>query len=154
MAALCHFYAMKLYLMRHANADWPDWDDDDDSRPLTDKGHAQAGEIARQLRVGHPPRLMLSSPLPRAMQTAQALQQLCGGELRETAVLQPGAPPEVFLELLRETGEDVLMVGHEPDLSLAVLEFTGEFVKMRKANVACLEFDENFTGRLVQILKP
>lgn len=146
---------MKLYLMRHANADWPDWNEDDDLRPLTDKGHAQAQRVAQALgELSGPPQLIFSSPLPRALQTAQAAQKSLGGQLRETAQLQPGAMPKIFMELLREAGQDVVMVGHEPDLSLAVLEFTGDRVKMRKANVACIEFDENFKGRLVNVIKP
>ena len=146
---------MKLYLMRHANADWPGWTEDDDARPLTDKGRAQASSVAHSFAdLGTPPKIILSSPLPRAIQTAQVVQKLLVGTLRETPLLEPGASPENFLELLRTSGEDVVMVGHEPDLSLAVLEFTGEFVKMRKANVACIEFDDNFTGRLVGHLKP
>ena len=153
---------MKLYLMRHANADWPNWTGNDDDRPLTDKGHIQASGVSMQFaRSRDTPKIILSSPLPRAMQTAQYVESVLStfghrttADLREEFRLSPGATPEIFMELLREAGEDVVMVGHEPDLSLAVLEFTGEFVKMRKANAACVEFDENFKGRLVNVIKP
>ena len=35
---------MKLYFLRHGEADWPGWNKPDDERPMTKKGkaHAQA----------------------------------------------------------------------------------------------------------------
>ncbi len=59
---------MKLYFMRHANADWPGWSGADDERPLTKKGRKETREMAKLLcRLRVDPALILSSPLPRAL---------------------------------------------------------------------------------------
>src|SRR5262245_25679603 len=63
---------MRLYFLRHGEADWPGWDRPDDERPLTSKGHKEVERVAdfiaeRELKPVH----ILSSPLPRALETGQ-----------------------------------------------------------------------------------
>src|SRR5205807_5014428 len=74
--------AMDLYLVRHAVAfehgdpAYPD----DDERPLTEKGRRQCRKAAAGfLELVDAPALILTSPLPRATQTAELLQAEAGG---------------------------------------------------------------------------
>ena len=63
---------MELYFLRHGEADWPDWKKSDDERPLTKRGKKEMHEVAAFLvRLKVQPDLILTSPLPRAAQTAE-----------------------------------------------------------------------------------
>jgi phosphohistidine phosphatase len=63
---------MELYFLRHGEADWPDWKKSDDERPLTKRGKKEMHEVAAFLvRLKVRPDLILTSPLPRAAQTAE-----------------------------------------------------------------------------------
>src|SRR6266542_1166255 len=63
---------MELYLLRHGEADWPDWNKSDDERPLTKRGKKEMQEVAKFLgRLKVRPDLIVTSPLPRASQTAE-----------------------------------------------------------------------------------
>ena len=63
---------MKLCFLRHGEADWPDWNKPDDERPLTERGRKEMKRVARFLeRLKLVPDAILTSPLPRASQTAE-----------------------------------------------------------------------------------
>jgi phosphohistidine phosphatase len=62
---------MKLYFLRHGEADWPSWKKPDDERPLTKRGKREMREVAKFLdRLKVRPDLIVTSPLPRAAETA------------------------------------------------------------------------------------
>ncbi|HEY2568989.1 MAG TPA: phosphoglycerate mutase family protein, partial [Candidatus Udaeobacter sp.] len=62
---------MKLYFLRHGQADWPNWKKPDDERPLTKRGKREMRDVAKFLdRLKVRPDLIVTSPLPRAAQTA------------------------------------------------------------------------------------
>ena len=112
----------ELYLVRHGIAaergkEWPD----DSKRPLTHKGIARMREIAgglKDLDVRFD--LILTSPLVRARQTADLLNEGLGGNtpLEETPLLAPGGARADLLEYLRSKKKAgrIALVGHEPDL--------------------------------------
>src|SRR5205807_10515816 len=63
---------MYLYFLRHGEADWPDWKKSDDERPLTEFGKKEMRDVAKFLdRLKVRPDLVVTSPLPRASQTAK-----------------------------------------------------------------------------------
>jgi len=63
---------MQLYFLRHGEADWPDWKKSDDERPLTDFGKKEMRDVGKFLaRLKVRPDLIVTSPLPRASQTAE-----------------------------------------------------------------------------------
>jgi phosphohistidine phosphatase len=146
---------MKLYILRHGEADWPDWNDDDDLRPLTETGKAELHRAAKFFKqIGVAPSHIFASPLPRAAQTAQIIHQQIGGELHNEATLSPGATPSAVKSLLKDKKGDVMLVGHEPDLSEIIRHFTGARVKMSKAGLARLDFDDSGQVRLIWLLPP
>lgn len=111
-----------LYLVRHGIAaprgeDWPD----DTRRPLTPKGVARLGRIARGLRaLDVAVDLVLTSPLVRAKQTAELLAAGLrpAPALVVTAVLAPGSSPAEVAAALAQfrQARRIALVGHEPGL--------------------------------------
>ena len=62
---------LEVVLVRHAQSVWPGtppWENDDDQRPLTEKGLRDADELAFELDPYHFD-AVYSSPYPRSMQT-------------------------------------------------------------------------------------
>ena len=101
---------MYVYLVRHAIAFEPDssaWPDDRE-RPLTPAGQKRFRRAARGLRTLVPSvDLMLSSPLTRAWQTAEVLQQVARWPApTRFEPLEPGRAPEEVLEALIASGAE------------------------------------------------
>jgi phosphohistidine phosphatase len=115
---------MRLLIVRHAEAAPGD---PDDLRPLTPAGRAQAERLGDSLRAGGiEPDAVLSSPLLRARQTAQALGF---GEPDVDERLAPGAAPSNIRDAARDRGETVVVVGHQPDCGRAIAELAGRDVE-------------------------
>src|SRR5258707_1762708 len=82
---------MELYFLRHGEADWPDWRKSDDERPLTKRGKKEMHEVGAFLvRLKVRPDLILTSPLPRAAQTAEIAAEHLDVKCREEQQLAPG----------------------------------------------------------------
>jgi phosphohistidine phosphatase len=126
---------MRLVLVRHAEAapGTPD-----ELRTLTPEGHEQAQALGERLRRdGIRPDAVLSSPLLRARQTAEALGF---GEAEPDDRLAPGATPESVREAIEGRGETVVVVGHQPDCGRVAASLTGgDEPRFPPAGVAVLE---------------
>src|SRR5258708_36676992 len=82
---------MQLYFLRHGEADWPGWTKPDDERPLTDFGKKEVRQGAKFLnRLKGKPDVIVSSPLPRALQTAEVATETLKKKLRPDEALAPG----------------------------------------------------------------
>src|SRR5438552_18294312 len=82
---------MQLYFLRHGEADWPDWKKSDDERPLTDFGKKEMRDVAKFLaRLKVRPDLIVTSPLPRAAQTAEIAADYLKAKWRKDELLAPG----------------------------------------------------------------
>jgi phosphohistidine phosphatase len=135
---------MNLYLVRHGAADWPHWDKSDDERPLTEEGKQEVGRVAKLLKSLEVEGTVLSSPLPRAAQTAKIVAKALGEEVREVDELRPGPSRSDFAELLlRFAGKHLMLVGHEPDFTRLISRLTGAKTKLTKAGVALIKFDRD-----------
>jgi phosphohistidine phosphatase len=111
---------MRLVLVRHADSapGTPD-----ERRTLTPEGHEQARALGERLRAeGIRPDAVLTSPLLRARQTAEALGF---GEPEADDRLAPGATPETVREAIADRGDTVLVVGHQPDCGRVAASLTG-----------------------------
>src|ERR1700756_2317381 len=92
---------MKLCFLRHGEADWPNWDKPDDERPLTERGRKEMKRVAKLLeRLKLIPDTILTSPLPRASQTAEIVAQRLGIELQTESALAHGFKVERLRRLL------------------------------------------------------
>ena len=126
---------MRLFLVRHAQAAPGS---PDELRTLTPTGREQARALAERLAAERPD-VVLSSPLLRARETADAIARAAGAPLRVDERLTAGASPEQLLAALDGAGETVVAVGHEPDCGELAAAVTGESRTFRTAEVAELE---------------
>ncbi len=149
---------MKLYFLRHGQADWPNWTESDDARPLTKKGKKEMRRVAKfmaALKVK--PEVILSSPLPRAFQTAEIVAGELGLDVTREPLLEPGFDPEQLPELIeRFKGKDLMLVGHQPGMSQAIEKLTGANAKMAKAGLARVDIEDgtDLRGQLVWLIPP
>ncbi len=105
--------------------------------------------------------VIVSSPLKRALQTAQFVGTELGydAKVEVSPALALGAEYPAFLDLLAkyQDREGVLFVGHNPQ----VFQFLGKLItgnggaaiRMRKASIACIDMDHH-PPRLQWLLGP
>lgn len=159
--------ARDLYLVRHAQAIPRGSIEPDDHRWLTERGRRRFRKMARRFAraVGEAgPDLILTSPLPRAVMTAEIL----AGALRLSGMIEvcPQLAPDGALwaarSLLTEAlqkGRRVAAVGHEPQLSMLLQEICGQQVGdtgLRKGAIAALRVrdGEAIPGKLRRLYLP
>jgi phosphohistidine phosphatase len=136
---------MQLYFLRHGEADWPGWTEPDDERPLTDFGKKEVRQVAKFLdRLNVNPDLIVSSPLPRALQTAEAAAEQLKTKLHQDEALEPGfGINELSTVLQRHPSKALMLVGHEPDFSLFATHLLGfgdgSRLRIRKASLTHIE---------------
>jgi phosphohistidine phosphatase len=112
---------LRVYLVRHGIAGNPDeWKGPDDSRPLNGKGRRIFRRTARVFaKLGEKIDLLCTSPLVRAVQTAEILAEAL--ELDEVAALEelrPEVPVQRLLERVAVLSEKrIALVGHDPQIS-------------------------------------
>lgn len=130
---------MLVFLCRHAKAAKGE---PDAARELTSAGVEQARALGARL-ASHPsaPVLVLTSPLARARQTAEAIAEATGAHLRVEERLSPGATVSALAASL--TGEigPVATVGHQPDCSEITVALTGSDPGFPVAGVAEIEIE-------------
>ena len=138
---------MRLYLVRHATAvDADKFNGPDEDRPLTNRGRTELRTVLPQVAAEEaPPREVWTSPLVRAVQTAEAVLALWapGADLKIRRSLLSGADPaEVLEELRHEVGSPIALVGHEPHLGDLLTQLIGatESLSMPKAAVCRVRF--------------
>ncbi len=121
----------RLVMVRHAKAEGhffkPDYE-----RKLKGRGKKDARNMARILQKEHGiiPNAMISSPAPRALETAEIyadILQFPKVSIQREIELYDGITTKEFIQLIRATDESVktLMVfGHNPHMSI----FTGNLL--------------------------
>lgn len=155
---------MILYLMRHADAGVARGNPLlDAKRGLVKEGKEQCMLMARVLlALKAPIDSILSSPLKRALQTAQFVGTELGfdGKVEIYNALSPEGTFAQFQSLLaRYSNRDaVLAVGHNPNLfqflgRLITGNGEGASVRMRKASIARIDLDKH-PARLQWLIDP
>ncbi len=139
---------MKLYLVRHAAAIERSGTMPDAVRYLTPKGRLVFRKVARRVRnAGMAPDVIFTSPLLRAVQTAEILAERLdhSGPVVVSRDLSPGFDLRALRSLLTKAGNPAkaAFVGHEPDLgdlAATLLALPGGF-PLRKGAVLALDLD-------------
>lgn len=156
---------MQLWLVRHAIAveRIPNGLEDVD-RPLTPKGRRQFKSLARTLATcGDKPDLIITSPLVRAVQTAEILRKACGLRKKQLQIeefVSPGMDARKLIRHLRSLDQPgtVAVVGHEPDMSVCAKQLlSGGSLVFGKGHIACIEYEDGATmksGKLAWFLGP
>lgn len=154
---------MKILLMRHGAAE--DNASADELRELSAAGREEVAAVVDILRRFLPHLdLLASSPLPRAIQTAEYLAEafpeanvLHLNELRQE---RHGQELLGFLRGIREN-HTVALVGHEPNLhelaSFLLLAEKRNLMKLKNAGLCLLEFKQSQaagTARLLWLMNP
>ena len=149
---------MRLFLLRHADAEAHA--NSDLERPLSEKGHRQAKDIAAFLkRLKTPPQIVLSSPALRAMQTAEPVAGALGVECVPCSWARPGmSAGDALYELPAYASfQEVLLVGHQPDLGMLAARLIGApdpaRIHVRKASLLQLTMTAP-NGALLEALIP
>jgi phosphohistidine phosphatase len=137
---------VELYLLRHAHAGDPmKWHGPDARRPLSGKGNAQIERLTRLLTgIGFAPDVILTSPLQRALETAEPLATALGLEAQvEERLAEPLGVAELE-SILADAGDPkrVVLVGHDPAFSGLLASLTGApDIPMRKGALARIDAD-------------
>ena len=160
---------MKLYIVRHAIAA-PHGTSGipDDERPLTEEGIKKMSQVAAGLRsLEYIPDLILSSPLPRAKQTAEILLEAFGQKRIGLEILPALAPAGSRRELYQTIAsyerkhESLMLVGHQPSLGEIAGEIAwgspGHSLELKKGGACAIELvrsGEPPEGSLISLLTP
>ena len=151
---------MILYVMRHAEAVEANDTLQDDWRYLTVKGRVAAEKICAAIaKIGPKPRLTITSPLTRAVQTAEiAAQKACRKNVVvASGLLLPGADVSALVAHLKE-GKDskrVMLVGHEPQLGSLVASLLGRedgTISLKKGACVTLKLDPDSVDKPASFL--
>ncbi len=145
---------MLLTLLRHAKAvDREGWTNDDRDRPLTKAGRDEFLRVAKALRPLISATEIVTSPWPRARQTAEIAAECWDLPLREVPWLaSDGLTPAERVAQLTSTLDQVL-VGHEPDLGeLAGLLCGGRPLHLKKGGLVQLEGEPTEAGMELRLL--
>lgn len=140
---------MILYVMRHAEAVESSDVLRDEWRYLTEKGRAAVGKMSSAItKYGPKPRLTITSPLTRAVQTAEIVaEKACRKNvIVASELLLPGGDIAELVTHLKRCGDAgrVMVVGHEPQLGSLVATLLGReagTVSLKKGACVALDFD-------------
>lgn len=135
---------MKIYLVRHGDAVPEEDAGSDRDRWLSSRGREAARVLARLLREQAAELdTILSSPLPRAVQTAELLAHGLDhlSTIATRRSLEPSSHPRVAAGEIMAAGGSVLVVSHEPLISAlgAFLVGRPSFHQFRTAQCYALE---------------
>jgi phosphohistidine phosphatase len=154
---------MDLYFLRHGDALGKDeWRGDDNARMLSEEGVARMRREAKMLaELSLGISLVLSSPLARALKTAQIVAAALG--LKDSPFtdkrLSPGFDLPGLQEILEERAEveALMLVGHEPDFSQVIAAcIGGGRLECKKGGLARLDISDPLKphGSLLWLLPP
>ncbi len=141
---------MTIYLLRHGIAEAAGPGGNDAGRALTDEGRKKLRTVLKLARTaGVEPDLILTSPLLRAIQTAEVTAEALGCKIRpaRTNALEPGgAVEEVWNEIRvhKDTGS-LLLAGHEPQFSQLAAYLLGTpelLVDFKKGALIAIEMEQ------------
>ena len=153
---------MRIYLVRHATASYDA--PTDEERQLTKEGYSEAELAGQSLHaLGIHPDHIFSSPLIRALQTADSLAHSLhlAKKVKVLKELANDHPVSALLRVLQPYHKDseLVLVGHEPSLSEHLAAFLGlkrvEALPLGKASIACVELHglEHWSGKLLWIVR-
>ena len=140
----------------------------DENRSLTEEGRDRMRDVVKGLKkLGVQLDLILTSPLVRAVQTAEIVAHSLGmnkKEIRQTTALSPGATVEqLFAEIKNGKGvESIAVVGHQPDLGHLISKIVQSdagvlSIQLKKGGICCINISETvptLRGDLIWFLTP
>jgi phosphohistidine phosphatase len=150
---------VKLYVVRHGPAEDTAASGKDFDRALTPSGRERVRDVAKALgRADEAPKMIFSSPLVRALQTAEVIAAELGiANVETTRDLAPGGDAEALLRsLVAQKRKRAMVVGHQPDLTIvieALIETRFAF-DMTKSMVVGLGVEQGSAAKIRFVLDP
>ena len=139
---------MRVYFMRHGDAgDKRSWEGSDAARPLSELGIERTTAAAAHFEhTGFRPTKILTSPLVRALQTAEIVGDVLGvSDLVEVDQrLDQSFDMRAFRHVLKENADEerLLLVGHDPSFSMVIeAVMGGGSIILKKGGVARLDIE-------------
>lgn len=155
---------MILYVIRHAQAVEQSKTLPDEWRYLTKHGRSTVKKLRSKIvKNGPEPSVIITSPLVRAVQTAEILSEKVRQKdvVIASGLLLPSADKNQLIKYLRKqkNTECIMIVGHEPLLSILVTELLGqtdETIHFKKAACVALKvhFEKNKKTSFLGYLAP
>ncbi len=156
---------MEIYLLRHGIAEERSPSGSDADRRLTDEGREKLRRVMkRAANAGVELSLILSSPLVRAVQTAEIAAEVLKYPdkiVRVDSLTPDSSPKDVWEEIRTHKDEEaILLAGHEPLFSATtayLLGATRSMVDFRKAGLVRIDvpgFGATPAGVLQWMLTP
>lgn len=151
---------MKLYLVRHAEAEDASDTISDENRRLTDAGSSRMQAAAQVMqRMGLKPQRIYSSPRTRAVQTAEIISAALSvaSEVHEAVDFTFDVQAIEKLGSDLDDGAEVMFVGHDPSMSKVISDLAGANVVMKKGSLARIDvvtIASPLRGRLVWLVAP
>ncbi len=139
---------MKIYILRHAEAEDRGPGVAEGARKLTTEGKRELRAVLRLARdAGVAPEVILASPWTRAVETALAASEALGTEqVIETKSLLPDVLPARIWGEVRSLRplKEIMVVGHEPHLSglAAFLLEAPVAIDMKKAAIVRIDVQD------------
>ena len=140
---------MQVYLLRHGVAEDARPGVNDADRALTPEGKQKLREILRVAAAAEVlPTLLLSSPLKRALQTAEVAKEILGSktDIVRSKALMPGSTVDQTWDEIRTHRDEaqILLVGHEPlfsHLSAFLLGTPSLKIDFKKGAILRVDFE-------------
>ncbi len=124
-----------IILVQHGKAKS---EQEDPERGLKDEGFYETEKVAKFLVSVLKPEKIFCSEKKRAVETAQVLAKILGGEIEKLNYINPLDDPKKAIPLCDESeGKVFIIVGHLPHLSNLVRELTGSDCVHFKYSSAC-----------------
>jgi phosphohistidine phosphatase len=140
---------MQVYLLRHGIAADGKPGVSDAQRALTAEGKRKLRQVlAKAADAGVRPDLILTSPLKRAVQTAEIAREVLGlkQEILRTRALAPGSTPESIWDEVRVHRDvaSIMLVGHNPlflHLAAFLLGTPNVQIEFKKGAIMRIDFE-------------
>lgn len=150
---------MRLYFLRHGEAEDAASGISDHERQLTQNGAARLRAAARVIAaLNIKPAYLFSSPRVRARQTAEIVAEALGMGVEIREEVNFGFDLDALDRLLDGVSdtEELMFVGHEPTFSAVIRALTGGSVEMKKGGLARVDVTQRdpLRGTLVWLIVP
>jgi phosphohistidine phosphatase len=119
----------RLFLLRHANAAWPQPGGRDFDRALDRKGQTDIRDVAvRAYAAGYQPDRIVASPARRCRETAQAVRDVFGPVSIDFDEALYDQGPDAYVKRIDEAsaGASLMIVGHNPMIEALAAQFLTE----------------------------
>jgi phosphohistidine phosphatase len=151
---------MRIYILRHGISEERRASKADAGRKLTGEGKQKLIAVLERARLAKvSPSLILSSPLARALESAEIAARMLhfDAKIEQTDALLPDSTPEGLWQEIRARAAEpeLLLAGHEPHLSASIAYLLGTpslQIDLKKGALVRIDID-NPAGEPKGVLK-